>query len=564
MAMNDLETRLSSGSIEPLSSPIMLRSRRGPLKRALTKAAAFAVLGGVVGALLFDWMPRDYAVETRLKIDAPGADPRSIADAAANLRSKARLDQLIRTLDLDHTSEFAVDRTSMLTLVSDIVSGRETTVGQAEAVLRRNLAQAVSTNYDPAAGAVTISVTAAGVDEAARMANALGAMLRDDMAATGLPGTDPEVSGVREELEKAQAGLSGFLAGVDGKRLAQLRRAESEERALAAQVSGTEAELVNLRGKLEQAAAMSVADVLDKPLPNSLEFTALDYQRQRFVEAKLALDQLSGDLGPRHPRLLAGQAALESVRSDIGKGLERLVSSLKEQEAATAKRLADLQARQQAKSVDAGAAEAASKLAKLESAVEQARTGYLTALQRSEKAARSAPATASIIKPASSEAASPLGPSRLLLSGAGAAAGLLLGGIFALSGRRQDTEAELDALLEHEDLLLMPEPQGALETALEQDRASLDPPASEKPATPVARYPAPANDTPFGDQIRSILMANRMPRNEADLPPLLSAIEEGQAPVSLREKDVLALRRDMAAIRQRVQTYAARRSASGG
>ncbi|KKX31994.1 hypothetical protein [Rhizobium sp. LC145] len=533
------------------------------LRSAFLKIAALTAIGAVLPLLFNDFWPRDFAAETRLKVEAADADDKSIAEAAANLRSKAHLDHLIRELDLGRDSEFAVDRTSVFRLVLDIVSGQETTVGKAEAGIRRRLAEAIAVRYDPATGEVSISVTADRADEAARIANALGGMLRDETAATGLRRADPALENLRQAFEKAQADLSGFLAGVDGTRLAQLRRADGEERALAAQVSGTEAELTGLRRKLGQASEMTLADVLDNPLPNSLEFTALDYQRQRLVEAKLTVDQLSAELGPRHPRLLAAQAAVDSVRSDIGKALDRLKASLKDQEAATAKRLAELKARQRKTSPDKQMVETGTKLAALEGEAEEARSRYLEAMRRSKATSTPAPAAAQVISAANAGNARPLGPSSLVLAGIGGAAGFALGSTLTYFTRRRPEEIDIDALLENEDLLAV---ENAGETReeppLDVEIASSD--VMEEEAAPAPSHDVAANDTPFGDRIRAILMANRIPEREADLPPLVAAaIAEQRVRAAGRQEEVLELRRDMAELRERVQSYTARRAASG-
>ncbi|WP_131819012.1 hypothetical protein [Rhizobium sp. LCM 4573] len=533
------------------------------MRSAVLKVAAFTAIGAVLPALFIDFLPRDFTAETRLKIEAADADDKSISEAAANLRSKAHLDHLIRELDLGRGSEFAVDRSSVFRLVLDIVSGQETTVGKAEAGIRRRLAEAIAVRYDPAPGEVSISVTADRADEAARIANALGGMLRAEMAATGLRRADPVLENLRQAFEKAQADLSGFLAGVDGARLAQLRRADGEERALAAQVSGTEAELAGLGRKLGQASEMTLADVLEKQLPNSLEFTALDYQRQRLVEAKLTVDQLSAELGPRHPRLLAAQAAVDSVRSDIGKALERLKASLKDQEAATAKRLAELKARQQKTSPDKHMVEIGTRLAALEGDAEETRSRYLEAMRRSKTASTPAPAAAVVVSAANAGKAQPLGPSSLMLAGIGGAAGFALGSALAYFTRRRPEDIDIDALLENEDLLAVENiGETSEEPPLEVEIAPSH--SAEEEAVPTPLHELAANDTPFGDRIRAMLMANRIPERDADLPPLVAAaIAKQRTKVAGRQEEALELRRDMAELRERVQSYAARRAASG-
>lgn len=92
------------------------------------------------------------------------------------------------------------------------------------------------------------------------------------------------------------------------------------------------------------------------------------------------------------------------------------------------------------------------------------------------------------------------------------------------------------------------------------------------------RYPAAANDvaaaehSPLAAQIREVLMANRRPAAEAPLPPLVAAVMAGrvsQQPTystrpsqeeARKAEEVRELRRNMAELRERVETYSANRS----
>jgi uncharacterized protein involved in exopolysaccharide biosynthesis len=62
-------------------------------------------------------------------------------------------------------------------------------------------------------------------------------------------------------------------------------------------------------------------------LSGDLSSAGLDGLRSRYSAAKVVLSQLSAQLGPRHPRLLAQQATVDGLAADIRNQLQRLVVS---------------------------------------------------------------------------------------------------------------------------------------------------------------------------------------------------------------------------------------------
>jgi polysaccharide biosynthesis transport protein len=553
------------------------------LRSAALKVGALTVIGALLPLLFVETVPHQFSAETRLKVEA--ASEGAINTAAAALRSRTSLDNVIRALNLGRDSEFSVDRPSVVRIVSDIVSGEAMTVSEAESRLRERLSQAIVTSYDRRAGQLTISVTAGEPEEAARIANMLGVTFHDEIAFSGTRSSGPVVEKLRQTLEHAQAALSGFIAETDAQKLAELRRTEGDGQQLTAEINEATAQLGELKQKAAQASAMKLSDVLNKPLPDSLEYTGLDYHRQRHVEAKLAVDQLSSDLGPRHPRLAAAQAALADVKDDIQDALRQLGTSLRQQEAAAAKHLAELKAKQAKKPDDKEIADSGARLAALEAAVDEARRNYLEALHGSE--AKASTGKVSVAVPAVAASAAVLGPSSAEVSGIGALIGFSLGVALVFLRRgtpRPATSAdEMDpadepALIVDRDLLA--EHLDEQDFLPEEYDPAYDRPAYEPQPSWRPRYPAPANDSPLADHIREMLMVNRRLSPEAELPSLVAAVMGGHladgpsygaprrpvpSPEEVRKAEELReLRRNMAELRERVQVYSDRRNASRG
>ena len=107
---------------------------------------------------------------------------------------------------------------------------------------------------------------------------------------------------------------------------------------------------------------------------------------------------------------------------------------------------------------------------------------------------------------------------------------------------------------------------------------------AEADASSVPQPPLPlvaANDRSLVDQINDVLMASRRPVAEIEIPPLVAAVLAGRAgPVDVRrpaavrpsdhvlqgeeQPEVLALRREMAEIREKLRSYSDLRHAARG
>jgi uncharacterized protein involved in exopolysaccharide biosynthesis len=560
------------------------RDSARPRRRRFVLLAS--LLAGMAGAALPFFLQQmsvpQFIGKTELKVET--ASESAVASELAKLQSKANLDNLIRAFNLSKSSEFAIDRSGFTQIVYDILSGGGMTVAEAEADLRSRLSKAISLDYDKVHGNVAISVTAAGPEQAKRLATMLGSTFAAGIGTARQQAPDAVQDGLRQTLERAEAALSGFLGQVDDKRLAELRRVQTDSQSLVKDVAQAEADLAQMRRKVEQASAMTLATVLGKSLPDSLEFTGLEYQRQRHVEAKLAVDQLSSSLGQRHPRLLAAQGALEDVRADIQQTLKQLVASLQRDEATAAKRFSELKSRQASVRGDKQTADAAERLVVLETAVDEARENYLEGQQRRPSPSmQPAQVKAQVVKPASAQPVQPSLSDMLMKSALGGSAGLLLGAACAWIGRRWFDEAE--GYDTNGDTYGMETSQPAspvseVDPLADEDFAELDlieddePVVSERFAA--EDHPLPVNQTPLADHIRELLMANRRPAAEAQLPPLVAAVmargsavetvahePRSHANAASREaQDLAALRREMAQLREKVEQHSGRRQAS--
>jgi len=552
----------------------------GSRASALMAIGFCGLLGGFLPLIFQPASTPRYVADTQARVHGVSND--AVTGAITSLKSKQSLDNLVHALDLSHDPDFAPPRPGMLQVVYDILSGGGATLAQSEASVRNRLAQALTITYDGTKGTVWTSVATSEAAKTSRLADMVTALFTDALSNASSSG-DPAMEGLRQALNRSEAALSGFQSQAGDEKVAELREFRSQTQALKAQVSKAQVDLEALSLKASQAASMTVDDVLAKPLPDSLEFTGLEYQRQRQVQAKLAVDQLSANLGPRHPRLVAAQAALDDVGRDMQQAIRQLATSLQRQKVEAGRQLADLQSRLDKMRTDTGKADGAERLASLEAAVDEARDNYLKGRQNAANVpTQSASSPLEVLKPPVVKRADLPATLPWAWCIGGAATGLATASAaIVLRRRRLPADEELQPAEVDVDLRWMAEVDLLVdnEAGIEmQEPVHQDAPVVEATVTRT-KIPEAANDRSLVDQINDVLMANRNPVAQAKLPPLVAAVMAGGAgtvetkraptepagPVQLREtQEVFQLRREMAELREKLHSYSERRQSARG
>jgi polysaccharide biosynthesis transport protein len=553
------------------------------LHSSLLTVTACAALGAVVPLAAAQLTDRQFQAETQLIIR--GASQDAVRSSIEALRARPAVDNVIRSLNLGRGEEFSINRPTMTRVVSEVVTGRVTTVSQSEEALRERLRDAVSIGYDAAGQRLAIAAIAGDPGEAAAIANRFAEEFQRAVIIEAGSSSNPQVEAMRHAADRAESALSGFTAKLDDEILTKLRKLQADRGALDAEIDSTEIHLSDLKEKEQAAASMKVADILSKPLPDSLEFTGLEYERQRYVQSELELERLSAAFGPLHPKRAAAQSAVDDAKRGIGSALRRLSASLQGQVSTTSKSLEALKARKAATSADKQLVEAARQLSALQGAAEEARENLARAESHSAEPAPVILPVLRVIKPALGASAEPLGPDLTMLAGGGAIAGLL-GGVLMVARRRRAQYRLADEL---EDLpvdLDLPQDKIAprIAAADHSPAEGLDEEYEVGPEPQMAEQRIAANDTAFGDRMRALLLEHRQPADYGSLPPLVaSAVERSRAgdrqagngdlqwdladdadhwPRS-DEAEVLELRREIAELRERLRLHAVRRAYGG-
>ncbi|AYC99693.1 hypothetical protein [Neorhizobium sp. NCHU2750] len=502
----------------------------------------------------------DVTYRAQAQISAGEGDRDHVATAIHDLQSRATLDNVIRALNLGRGDEFSANRPTVTKVISDVLSGDVTTVSEAEDAVRQRLRNAISVDYSADDQKIELDAVAANPAKAATLANRLADELRRLLATGSGPARDPQLDKMRAAADRADAALAGFAAKLDGDTRTRLKTFEDDRSSVEAGLGEAEQQVKDLTAKQALAASMTLSDVLTKPLPDSLEFTGLEYARQRYVQADLVLQQLSVTLGPLHPRRAAAQSVVDGARRDIGSALSKLSVSLKDEVASATTSLADLKNHQAALLADTQLNDISKQLTTLQNAADEARSN-LEKLQASAPVSKPAVlALPPVLMPATAASVTRLGPDMTMLAGIGAATGLVIGlALSALGYRRQSRLAdELDDMpieLEIPDADILPQRQQQayphvpaamlVEPVIMQDMAQ-DEDADDRVIDidhlllePGHGRPVAANDlvqdddleprfaandtTSFGDRMRSLLVEHQRLAEQADLPALLAA-----------------------------------------
>lgn len=433
---------------------------------------------------------------------------------------------------------------------------------------------------------IDIGVTAATPKAAERIVDYLA---RQVVKGVGGDHAEPALQAVekaRAALDAAEGALTGFQMrhGNDiVSRIQGLQQSLHESDATIAALGEKEHDLAQAVTKV---SAMKTDDVLTKALPPVPVFEALAPVRDNYTTAKLALDDVNVDHGPKHPRTIAAQGAVDAARSAAMPALRRALDGAKAELKDVAATLdAENRAKAAVEEQLRAMGNAPEELAKLETALEKARREYLAA---SEKAGPfAAPTvTAAIAKPASPAVLQEEGILPQMVPGAMAAAGALVGvllALFLISFRRTETQDRVGAAIqmaieaetafeaapakaEAHDERFEIEPdifhdlvEDDVETVYASERYDM----TEDDTWEYDLHDEPANDIPLDERVRQVLLANRVRYAETAqkedgfrLPPLLAAALEGKADHAQAETDELrTLRQELASLKQRLNGF---------
>ncbi|MES5044759.1 hypothetical protein ABVB72_05715 [Rhizobium nepotum] len=541
--------------------------------------AAATVTGAALPLLLIDSGFRGYVSQAHVEVTQTGYDApdaaRFLAMARRTLLSPAGLDRVTGDLKLKPADMVGVRNQGELGLLLDLLTGADTRSLSPREALNGAVGEAIRLELTPDENTLVVSSKAATPEAAMRLTDYLSMRVMADAKAGTMTPAMRETERARTRLDEAEAALNGFQMRHNDAVLSEVQQLEQQLRDVDDSLAGTTQQQQSLQTDLAVASALKPNDVLSKPLPAGAAFSVLEDIRQRHASASMALAGVSVDYGPKHPRRIAAQNAVDAVQALAAPALRQLVDSLRADEKRVAQEIATENGERKKhldRLNDLGVTPG--EFSRLQGELETARNAYLEASERRDLSSSTTPAVETRLTRKA-------GPGQLsrdltqaaMMAGGGALIGLL-GSLYLLSYRRHDEEEEAASLLEEahvldseEDLAQSPQfPEfEQIEPDVFHDLEEMAAGSDFEPEDEFTDYYAEAandaGDMPLDERVRQVLMGNRTLRNAAqtssELPPLINEALAGHFDHEQAEAEELAeLRRELALVRERLADYA--------
>ncbi|AYG58129.1 succinoglycan biosynthesis protein exop [Rhizobium jaguaris] len=294
---------------------------------------AFVVAASLAGAFMPAMLaaPPRYVSHTALRMEGQGSTRQTLLDVTAKrIVAPSLLSDLVARLKLDRDPEFTGNKAGAIGVAMELLSGNgnaSDAPSRAQAALRRD----ITVNVDVPSGTLHVTVTTADPARSAEIANRLAdAAIYDAIVAQGAgPAgkSSPHVDRSLKELDQARAALANFKAQYGDDKIEAALDLQQKRQQLDGEIKAAEIAVQSAKVRVSAAKSATPASVVSGALPGNLSSAGLDDLRSRYSAAKIVLTQLSTQLGPRHPRLLAQQATVDGLAADIRNQLQRLVAN---------------------------------------------------------------------------------------------------------------------------------------------------------------------------------------------------------------------------------------------
>ncbi len=288
-----------------------------------------ALAGAAIPTLLAP--PPLYVSQAFLHAEGEGRARQSVLNIAARRAvAPSALSDVVARLRLDRDPEFTGTRAGALGVAMELLSGNggaSDAPSRAQATLRKSVAVGI----DDATGLLRLTVTSGDPARSADIANRLVvATIYDSavvQAAAASSAGDTATGRSRKELDRATAALAEFRAEYGEDKIAAALTLQDQRRQLDSEIKAADLAVRTARANVAAARSATPASLLSGALPADLTSAGLDDLRSRYSAAKTQLTQLATQLGPRHPRLLAQQATVDDLGANLRTQLQRLVTS---------------------------------------------------------------------------------------------------------------------------------------------------------------------------------------------------------------------------------------------
>ncbi|MEX6506020.1 GNVR domain-containing protein [Jiella sp. M17.18] len=197
-----------------------------------------------------------------------------------------------------------------------------------------HLRRAMKVDRDQKSFVLNVAVTTRDADKSARLANLIAdsfiqqlGKVQAQTARTASDALSGRLAELRKSVVNAEQAVEDYksqhdLVGVGGKLVD-----DDYITRISDQLGRSKADTTALKVKADQMKKASVDDVIKGTLPEELTSEALSKLRNTYSDLQQQAASLRSTLGPKHPRRIAIEQALASVRSAISAELNRIVSA---------------------------------------------------------------------------------------------------------------------------------------------------------------------------------------------------------------------------------------------
>jgi uncharacterized protein involved in exopolysaccharide biosynthesis len=294
----------------------------------------FVFAMSLAGASIPAWLagPPRYVAEARMQLQGEAvAEPGLLGAIAARLSSPHLLSQVVAKLKLDRDAEFTGGKSTAMGVVFDLFAGNGA-AADAPSRAQAKLRDSVLVSTDQRTSMLRLSIISSDAAKSARIANLLADVAVYDAAMTqnttaSAKGAVAQVA-TSKAYDQANEALAAFTAGVGNDQIKAAVELQQQRKDMTAAVSAAADAVQAAQIRMTAAKSAKLADVLEGSLSPDLGSPAgLEALRNRYAAAKSTLSQLSAQLGPLHPKLLAQQSTVDGLRASIQAELQRLVAS---------------------------------------------------------------------------------------------------------------------------------------------------------------------------------------------------------------------------------------------
>ena len=308
------------------------------------------LLGGAAGVMMALSTPHKYTAVTEILIDprdikvvqnevTPNGLPSDatlalIESQISVVYSNDVMQRVIDKADLAADSEFNGTSKSFFPSLSLFSSPNDPkTERRRELETLAGLRDALHVSRDPKSFVINLAVTTRNPEKSANLANLVAdsfieqlGMVQSNTARRASDALSSRLAELRQRVVEAERAAEAYksenrLVGVGGRLVDDDYIVRIND-----QLAKARGEMTALRVRADQMRNASVDDVVKGTLPEELTSDSLSRLRSTYSDLAQQNATLAATLGPRHPRRIASEDALRSVRDAIRQELERIVA----------------------------------------------------------------------------------------------------------------------------------------------------------------------------------------------------------------------------------------------